>query len=481
LNSKTKTNLVAGILVAVALSLLLPANVNAQRTTRGRTARPARTTTGASTTPPRTPTPRAQPTVTSDATGVNLSAKDIEFILDGLSVPPESRAQLAQSQEERQFFVDDLKQMFAVAEEARASGFTQQPDIKLQLELQRAFVVAREYNRKRQVAGATKPEDVVSKAEIAAFVKEPGQDKKFAEFLQDYMRNARKPQDPPLTDAQREELRQNWANVMVNSRKGTAAGVDQERPTQVIIMYQQARLLAAAYFQQKLSAQAKATEPELDAYLAQHPELNPKEARAKAEAVLQRVRAGEDFATLARQFSTDPGSKDSGGDLGWFGRGMMVKPFEEAAFALKPGEVSGIVESQFGFHIIKLEERRTQNGTDGKPAEQVHARHILIPAGGQPGRNGPPQTPREQARAAVERQKRDVLFNDILSRSRIRIASDFRADASQQEVNTIELGGRDYDAPKSPAPATPQTSPAPQVKRQTPPRPAPAKPRRTRP
>jgi peptidyl-prolyl cis-trans isomerase C len=80
------------------------------------------------------------------------------------------------------------------------------------------------------------------------------------------------------------------------------------------------------------------------------------EARKKAEALLQRVRAREDFAALARQSSEDPGSAQNGGDLGTFGRGQMVPPFEQAAFALKAGEVSGVVETPFGFHIIKVDQ-----------------------------------------------------------------------------------------------------------------------------
>jgi peptidyl-prolyl cis-trans isomerase C len=83
-----------------------------------------------------------------------------------------------------------------------------------------------------------------------------------------------------------------------------------------------------------------------------------KETRARAEKVLASVRSGGDFAALARDNSQDPGSAAQGGDLGFFARGQMVPVFEEAAFALKPGEVSGIVESDFGFHIIKVAERR---------------------------------------------------------------------------------------------------------------------------
>jgi len=77
-----------------------------------------------------------------------------------------------------------------------------------------------------------------------------------------------------------------------------------------------------------------------------------------AESVLAKVKAGGDFAALAKQYSEDDASKVNGGDLDYFGRGAMVKEFDEAAFALKPGETSGLVKSQFGFHIIKVIDKR---------------------------------------------------------------------------------------------------------------------------
>lgn len=82
------------------------------------------------------------------------------------------------------------------------------------------------------------------------------------------------------------------------------------------------------------------------------------ETEEEAQAVIERLEAGEDFAAIAKEVSTDTGSGAQGGELGWFGPGMMVPEFEEGVAALEPGQVSEPVQSQFGFHVIRLDETR---------------------------------------------------------------------------------------------------------------------------
>jgi len=105
--------------------------------------------------------------------------------------------------------------------------------------------------------------------------------------------------------------------------------------------------------------------------LIRYPEIaesEKKRAFSKIQAISQQLQNGADFATLARETSDDPGSRELGGDLGFVRKGELVPSFEDAAYALKPGQISGIVESRFGYHLIQL---------IGKEEQSIHVRHIL--------------------------------------------------------------------------------------------------------
>ena len=105
------------------------------------------------------------------------------------------------------------------------------------------------------------------------------------------------------------------------------------------------------------------------------------DARAKAAEVLAKLQAGGDFQALAKELSADTGSAAKGGDLGSFGRGKMVPPFEAAAFALQaPGDLSDLVETQFGFHILQLVEKKPERQRSFEEVQEALRRDVLAKA-----------------------------------------------------------------------------------------------------
>lgn len=126
------------------------------------------------------------------------------------------------------------------------------------------------------------------------------------------------------------------------------------------------------------------------------------EVRERAEAALARVQAGEDFAALAEELSDDP-SASAGGDLGWVSRGRQVEGFDEVAFALEPGEISGVVETTFGFHIIRVEDRRAEEVQEFEEVRGQLAQRLAW------------ERAEERADEMAAEVRRDVLSGDDLA------------------------------------------------------------------
>jgi peptidyl-prolyl cis-trans isomerase D len=114
-----------------------------------------------------------------------------------------------------------------------------------------------------------------------------------------------------------------------------------------------------AYYQANLQQYANPEQVHAQHILLKTADKDAAAVRKQAESILKQAKTpGADFPALARKYSEDDASKASGGDLGFFGRGAMVKPFEDAAFAMTPGQISDLVETDFGFHVIKMLEKR---------------------------------------------------------------------------------------------------------------------------
>ena len=146
--------------------------------------------------------------------------------------------------------------------------------------------------------------------------------------------------------------------------------------------------------------------------------------RTQAEDVLKKAKAGADFAALAKQYSQDEGSAPNGGDLDYFGRGRMVPEFDAVAFAMEPGQISDLVKTSFGFHIIKLVDKKA--GTT-RPMEEVR--------------------PQLQDQLSVERAQQQAANLAESLRARVTKASDLDTVAKEQGLTVQESGFFARDEP----------------------------------
>lgn len=405
----------------------------------------------------------------------SLTADDVKMIIeDEAKGNPRALASLANDPEARKKVLENLKQALAVASEARKTGYAEQPEMKTQLALAEQEVLATAYDNKLK-ADAGRGDDpgppfgYIEDKDVNAFFDAPENKakydadlEKFMAFLQDMQKKNNVPTE--MTDEQKTFVTAQWKKVTFGAVKAKELKLA-DRKTELQYKLQQALILARAYSQEKLKDQLTPTDDEVKAYIASNPKYDKSSKRAKAEEVLAKVKAGGDFAALANEFSEDPGNKDQktgepqGGLYDWKPRGTYVKEFSDAAWNLQEGQITDLVETQFGYHIIKLEGKRTTKDKDGKDQEEVKVRHILISTMYKDDSNPmmpPMMTMEDAAKQELAKQKQKDVLDGIMARNVITLPADFTISAPPDQPAAPSM----FDKPPHPGGGRPQDGPA---------------------
>lgn len=356
----------------------------------------------------------------------HLVKEDLLILTDDAT--PAQMQEFATNEKSRKDALRQLSELLAKAVEAERRGMASSPEVIEQLEFMRLLTIAQTFDAKERSGKPGPAYAGIKPEEVEAVANLPETAAKFERFVTIAQAGNILPAgDIPAADKLR--LKHDWIKILLTAKKAEKEGYDQLYRTRLQVSLQQATHLSQIFDRQYLTTAAAPSDTEVAAYLAQHPEYDLASRRARAEDLLRRIRGGEDFATLAKQYTEDPGSKETGGFYDWFGRGRMVKEFENGAFGLRVGNVSGIVETQYGFHIIKsVGHREKLNKETGKLEEEVQVRHILISTMAPPDPANPlapPLSLRAKARVEVEKVKRTRLLDALILSTGVTVPDDW--------------------------------------------------------
>jgi peptidyl-prolyl cis-trans isomerase C len=367
----------------------------------------------------------------SSTRAYNLSAQDMEILVGEIMPPPQQQA-LASSPEQKQTLAKRLRELLALAQVAEQKGFAEKPDVQSQINLQTDLALRDAFDKKNP---GVKLED----EEINKYLADNPQE--FDSFL-----NANPQFKTQAEGPQAEGMKKEFAQIKVLAARARQQRLDQDAAFKLRALLERSNVLARAYITDLQEGDKLVTDADVEQYYKEHPEefeevrvrhilistspeeaphtphpgkdekeahgdkpkaLTKEEAKKKAQAILDRVRKGEDFAKLAEEYSGDPSSKSKGGDTDYFAKGVMVPEFEKVAFSLKPGEVSDLVETQFGYHIIKGEDHRTKPATDEATKKQISDK--------------------------VKQTKLEAHIKEIAEKSSVQVAEDFNVTPKPME------------------------------------------------
>jgi foldase protein PrsA len=376
-----------------------------------------------------------------------MTKEEMELLLKDAN--PMMLKKLAEDPEMKKKQLESIKQLLAIASAAQKDPTVNDANTQKALEIIDSVIWARTYDQEiNKDKGPMPPFGFITEDQVKDFYGEgdatSAEQKQhateFQEFLDVQLNFAKKNKavadDSQPTEEEKTQMKQEFAKIKIYEVEAKAKVKSGElnaefaKKVELQSKLQQAQFLSRMYSTDVLAKKAEVTDDDINKYVAEHPELNTTEAKkTKAMEVLQRLKNGEDFAALAKEFSDDPGSKDKGGLYENVTEGGgFDKDFEAAALALQPGQFTQeLVPTPFGFHIIKLEKKGETKDQSGQPKQTYDVRHILFSTMVKdPDNPAAREMPvKDYVKSKLEDDKQKKVLDDLVAANNVEVAEDF--------------------------------------------------------
>jgi len=373
-----------------------------------------------------------------------LTAEEINLVLKSQAFGDSAGvSQIAEKAETRQAFLKGMREYLALAAQARREGLTDDAGFKINFEHKKNLLLADLYRVK--LTNEQGKNFIVPKEESDAVWNDPKNEQEFNTAMETFRaiqiavakeRGGNVESFPKLQGGALIKARENWARTKILSDKAKADAEFMAKP-EIALRYRilEAGILSADYLRKHWGKEVKANAAEMAAYLAAHPEYDISKKREKAEMILRRAQAGEDFSRLAAEHSEDRTTKSKGGLYENVERDVLWAEVEAAALTLEKGQLADrLIESQIGFHIVKLEDKQISRDKNGNQTVKFSVRHIVLQNSfEEPGNYNPDIPPpfvkaEEIAKVSVEKEKRDKFVESVIQRNQITLPEDFTAE-----------------------------------------------------
>ncbi len=372
----------------------------------------------------------------------SLTAEEIGFVLKSEALASsESIKAITENQERRQIFLNGLREHLALAAQARREGFAEDENFKINLEYKKNILLADLY--KFYLSQGKDRLYVVPENEIEKVLANRANDELFERDMK-VLREIRiadakaKGNFNPISELS-PEAEKNWARTKILSDMAKAdAGFMNQKAIPLRLKILEAGILSSDFLRANYE-KFKVSDEEIADYLKTHPEYDAAKKRQTAEMVLQKAKAGEDFAKLAKKYSEDRGTSENGGLYENVGTNVLWAEVEKAALELEKGKIAdNLIESGIGFHIVKLIDKKNQKNGGEKDLKYT-VRHIVLqknfqePNNNIPGIPPPFMTAEEIAKGEIEREKHARFINGIVNKNPVSLPKDFTVELPERK------------------------------------------------